>query len=203
MASFLAAFNASLVRRPMLTQCAASGFMFGMGDVIAQQAFEKKGKDHDFLRTARTAFYGGALFGPLLTKWLQVLNRLQFSSPVKSVMYKVYLDQSVFTPVVVGFFFGSMTLMEGKTIADAQERIKQSYVPTLLRNWCVFVPTQVINFAFVPPHLRFFTIGVVALFWNAYLSAVNAKDANAARQLVAQVDHTVKMSELATVEPSA
>lgn len=28
------------------------------------------------------------------------------------------------------------------------------------------MPTQVINFAFVPAHLRFFTIGVVALFWS-------------------------------------
>lgn len=31
----------------MLTQCAASGVMFGIGDVLAQQAFEKKGRDHD------------------------------------------------------------------------------------------------------------------------------------------------------------
>lgn len=40
-------YSASLVRRPMATQCGASGFMFGVGDIIAQQAFEKKGKDHD------------------------------------------------------------------------------------------------------------------------------------------------------------
>ncbi|EED79981.1 predicted protein [Postia placenta Mad-698-R] len=196
MASFLAAFNASLIRRPMLTQCAASGVMFGIGDVLAQQAFEKKGRDHDFVRTARTAFYGGCLFGPLLTKWLGLLNRIQVKSPVKSVIYKVYLDQTVFTPAVIGFFFGSMTLMEGKSIAAAQERIAQSYVPTLLRNWCVFVPTQVINFAFVPAHLRFFTIGVVALFWNAYLSAVNAKSAPAAESLVANVNDTMTTAEL-------
>jgi len=175
--------------------------MFGVGDVIAQQAFEKKGKDHDFIRTARTAFYGGCLFGPLLTKWLQILNRIQFSSPVKAVAYKVYLDQAVFTPGVIGFFFGSMTLLEGKSISDAKDRITKAYVPTLLRNWCVFVPTQVINFAYVPPQYRFFTIGVVALFWNAYLSAVNAKDARVAESLVAKVSDTVDVSELAAVEP--
>ncbi|CCM03487.1 uncharacterized protein FIBRA_05621 [Fibroporia radiculosa] len=196
MASFLAAFNASLVRRPMLTQCVSSGVMFGVGDILAQQAFEKKGKNHDLVRTARAAFYGGALFGPLLTKWLQVLNRLQVASPVKSVIYKVYLDQTVFTPAVVGFFFASMTLMEGKTIADAQERLSNSYVPTLLRNWCVFVPTQIINFTFVPPHMRFLTVGVVALFWNSYLSAVNARQARLAESLVEKVHETVNTSEL-------
>lgn len=31
----------------------------------------------------------GCLFGPLLTKWLGLLNRIQVKSPVKSVIYKV------------------------------------------------------------------------------------------------------------------
>ncbi|KZT00906.1 uncharacterized protein LAESUDRAFT_816255 [Laetiporus sulphureus 93-53] len=196
MASFLAAFNASLIRRPMLTQCASAAFMFGMGDVIAQQAFERKSMNHDLARTARTAFYGGCLFGPLLTKWLGLLNRLQFSTPLKSVVYKVWLDQTTFTPFVIGFFFSSMTLLEGKPIAAAFERISESYVPTVFRNWCVFVPTQVINFAYVPAHLRFFTIGVVALFWNAYLSAVNARDARAAELVVASVNDSMNAAEM-------
>ena len=51
-----------------------------------------------FLRTARTAFYGGALFGPLLTKWLELLQRLRVQNRVREVVYKVWLDQTVFTP---------------------------------------------------------------------------------------------------------
>jgi hypothetical protein len=31
----------------------------------------------------------------------------------------------------------------------------------------VFVPTQLVNFALVPPHLRFVFVGVVSLFWSA------------------------------------
>lgn len=31
----------------MLTQCASSAVMFGVGDILAQQAFEKKGTKHD------------------------------------------------------------------------------------------------------------------------------------------------------------
>lgn len=30
----------------------------------------------------------------------------------------------------------------------------------------VFVPTQIINFWFVPPHLRFLVVSVVSLFWS-------------------------------------
>ncbi|EJF61479.1 hypothetical protein BD309DRAFT_859104 [Dichomitus squalens] len=175
MSRLLHAFNASLIKRPMVTQCATSFVLFATGDILAQQAFEKKGSNHDFARSARVAFYGGAIFGPILTKWLQLLNRLQFTSPTKAVAYKVYLDQFVFTPGVVAMFFGSMTLLEGKTVNDAKVRISEAYVPTLIRNWGVFIPTQIVNFALVPTHLRFVTIGVVSLFWNAYLSSVNAK----------------------------
>ncbi|KAI9058598.1 hypothetical protein FKP32DRAFT_1635344, partial [Trametes sanguinea] len=165
MAGLLQAFNASLIRRPMVTQCVTSAVLFGSGDIVAQQVFEKKGlANHDFMRTARLAFYGGAIFGPILTKWLQFLERLKFSSPTKGVVYRVYLDQGVFTPMVVGMFFGSLTLLEGKGPFAAKERIKEAYVPTLIRNWGVFIPTQIVNFAVVPPHLRFVTVGVVSLF---------------------------------------
>jgi hypothetical protein len=48
MAHLLRAYNAALLRRPMLVQCLTAGVMFGAGDVIAQQAVEKKGwKQHD------------------------------------------------------------------------------------------------------------------------------------------------------------
>ncbi|KAI0747376.1 hypothetical protein C8Q74DRAFT_1372631 [Fomes fomentarius] len=72
-------------------------------------------------------------------------------------------------------FFGSLTLLKGKGVNDAKERIQEAYVPTIIRNWGVFIPTQIVNFALVPHHLHFVTIGVISLFWNASLSSVNAK----------------------------
>ncbi|KAG1809132.1 uncharacterized protein BJ212DRAFT_1528717 [Suillus subaureus] len=177
MASVLRLYNAALIRRPMLAQSATAAFLFGAGDVIAQQVIERQGRNHDFMRTARLTFYGGAFFGPALTKWYQLLNRIKFSSPTKAVIYRVWivwLDQAILTPVAVGFFFGTMSILEGKGISGAQDRISTAYTPTLIRNWGVFIPTQIINFAIVPHHLRFVVVSVVSLFWNTYLSAVNA-----------------------------
>jgi len=150
--------------------------LFGFGDVIAQQLVEGRGKDHDFIRTARLGFYGGIMFAPILTKWYQLLNRLQFSTPTKAVIYRVYLDQVAFSPAAVAFFFGSMSVLEGKGLGGAADRISHAYVPTLLRNWAVYIPAQAINFAIIPPHLRFVFVGVVSLFWNTYLSSVNARE---------------------------
>ncbi|KAF8121101.1 hypothetical protein EV363DRAFT_1438015 [Boletus edulis] len=175
MASFFRIYNAALIRRPLIVQSATAALLFGAGDIIAQQAIERQGKNHDYMRTARLTFYGGALFGPALTKWYQVLNRIKFASPTRGVIYRVWLDQALFTPVVVGFFFGTMSVMEGKGISGAVERIGENYQPTLIRNWGVFIPAQIVNFAIVPHHLRFGFVCVVSLFWNTYLSSVNAQ----------------------------
>ncbi|KAH6901594.1 hypothetical protein BKA70DRAFT_1084255, partial [Coprinopsis sp. MPI-PUGE-AT-0042] len=158
----------------MMVQCVTAAGLFGAGDVIAQQLVEKKGlRGHDFARTARLTFYGGAMFGPLMTKWYQFLNRIYFPSPTKALVYRLWLDQCLLTPVAVIFFYGSMSTLEGRPDL-AVSRIKEAYVPTLIRNWGVFIPTQLINFTLVPPHLRMVTVGVVSLFWNTYLSAANA-----------------------------
>ncbi|EDR02616.1 uncharacterized protein LACBIDRAFT_308281 [Laccaria bicolor S238N-H82] len=138
---------------------------------------------YQFLRTARLSFYGGALFGPAMTTWYSFLNRIEFPSPTKALVYRVWLDQAILTPVPVAFFYGSMSILEGKP-EEATSRIKAASVPTIIRNWCVltdpqwrllilfrgvYIPTQLINFSIVPPHLRFFTVSVVSWFWSKRL----------------------------------
>ncbi|KAF8529852.1 hypothetical protein JB92DRAFT_2782666 [Gautieria morchelliformis] len=174
MASFIRAYNTALLRRPMLTQCTTAAVLFGAGDVIAQQAIEMKGASHEYARTARLTFYGAVIFGPIMTKWYQWLGDIKFKSPMKAIAVRVGLDQVVLSPVAVVFFFSSMTFIEGKGIEEAKKRVSAAYFPTLLRNWGVFLPTQIVNFAIVPAHLRFGVVGVVSLFWNSYLSYANA-----------------------------
>lgn len=158
----------------MLTQSLTAAVLFGGGDVIAQQLIESRGAEHDYTRTARLAFYGGACFGPPMTLWYQFLNRIKFASAKRAVIYRVWLDQAFLTPVAVVYFFGMMSLLEGKPY-EAPDRIKSAYVPTIIRNWGVFIPAQIINFSIVPPQLRFAYVGVVSLFWNTYLSVANAE----------------------------
>ncbi|KIY69563.1 hypothetical protein CYLTODRAFT_225662 [Cylindrobasidium torrendii FP15055 ss-10] len=172
MASLFRKYNALLVRRPLLTQCASAAVLFGSGDLIAQQVIEKKGSKHDLARTARLAFYGGAIFGPPITKWFQFLGRIQSKSPLRGTFVKVWLDQAVMAPMAVGVFFSSIALLEGKP-NEIVPRLKDKYRQTVLMNWGVFIPTQMVNFWVVPPHLRFVFMGVVSLFWNTYLSYVN------------------------------
>ncbi|KAL4062823.1 hypothetical protein V8B97DRAFT_1905126 [Scleroderma yunnanense] len=184
MASFLRFYNAVLIRRPILTQLSTAAVLFGARDIIAQQAIEARGKNYDtyLLRSADLLVMTGAIFGPALTKWYRLLNRIKFSNPTKSVIYRVgtfsltselrfdkwgswmWLDQAILTPVAVAFC--TMSILEGKGLPGAAERIRTAYEPTLIRNWAVFIPTQIVNFALVPHHLRFVVVSVVSSFWS-------------------------------------
>ncbi|KAL4077812.1 hypothetical protein J3A83DRAFT_4216819 [Scleroderma citrinum] len=132
MASFLRFYNAVLIRRPILTQLSTAAVLFGARDIIAQQAIEARGKNYDV----------SAIFGPALTKWYRLLNRIKFSNPTKSVIYRLrfdkwgswmWLDQAILTPVAVAFC--TMSILEGKGLPGAAERIRTAYEPTLIRNW--------------------------------------------------------------------
>jgi len=78
-------------------------------------------------------------------------------------------------PLVVGWFFTSMPLMEGKGVSGVVDSLNTMYAPTLMRGWAVYTPTQIINFALIPPQFRFVFVSVVSLGWNTYLSIVHAQ----------------------------
>ncbi|KAJ3860152.1 hypothetical protein EV359DRAFT_75327 [Lentinula novae-zelandiae] len=175
MSSILGLYSAAFARRPMATQSATSAVIFGAGDVIAQQLVDRRGlRNHDVT----------CLFGPVLTKWHQFINRRHFDSPFRAVVYKVCLSLiplircahsiQASAVITVPMFFGSMSILEGRP-DEAIPRIKNSYVPTLTRGWCLFIPAQIVNFAFVPVSMRILFFSTVALCWNTYLSFFNAE----------------------------
>ncbi|KAJ3713462.1 hypothetical protein DFJ43DRAFT_1034272 [Lentinula guzmanii] len=234
MTSILGLYSAAFARRPMATQSTTSAIIFGTGDIIAQQVVDRKGfYNHDvsaisksiarfggriscqrcvqFTRTARFVFYGACLFGPVLTKWHQFINRRHFTSPLRAVVYKVTLDQLVAAPfITVPMFFGSMSILEGRpdeaisrirNVCPLMPKTKNQPIDLVMivlclyiNAWlvsrtkkiellflastplrCLFIPAQIVNFAFVPVPMRILFFSTVALCWNTYLSFFNAK----------------------------
>ena len=47
-----------LCQRPILTQAVTTAMLFAAGDIVAQQAVEKKGREHVWARTGRMFAYG-------------------------------------------------------------------------------------------------------------------------------------------------
>lgn len=92
--------------------------------MIAQQVIEKRGKQHDLVRTARLTAYGSLIFSPIAAMWFgKVLERVPFKGRA-GVVAKVVLDQSLAAPALLSVFFTATTLMEGKGIEDVKKKLE-------------------------------------------------------------------------------
>ncbi|KAK6528807.1 Protein required for ethanol metabolism [Orbilia ellipsospora] len=164
-------YQAQLAKRPVLTQVLTTAVLFGAGDVVAQQAVERHGANHDFLRTARMTAWGGCFFGPVVVQWYKLLTRVKIPGrPNAELVARVAADQLIFTPINLACFFTGMTLLEG---GDPKEKLQNSYWSTLKTNLILWPTVQLVNFKFVPLEHRLLVVNVVSLGWNSYLSYVN------------------------------
>ncbi|CRK38978.1 Protein SYM1 like protein [Verticillium longisporum] len=169
----LAWYQARLAARPLLTQSITTGILFATGDIVAQQAIEKRGtKGHDLARTGRMALYGGSVFGPVATTWFGFLARnVNFRSTAATTIGRVATDQLVFAPVMIGVFLSSMATLEG---TSPKAKLEKSYFPALTANWMVWPAVQAFNFALVPLQHRLLFVNVISIGWNCFLSALNS-----------------------------
>ena len=67
-----------------------------------------------------------------------MLETIRLRSQPAVVAARVGLDQFVLTPPLLGVFFTTMSLMEGKGVEGAKDRISSQWWPTLQRNWALF-----------------------------------------------------------------
>ncbi|PNY26574.1 Protein SYM1 [Tolypocladium capitatum] len=167
-------YNGRLAARPLLTQSITTAVLFATGDITAQQLVEKRGlKGHDLTRTGRMALYGGCVFGPVATTWFGFLaRRVNLKNPRLETLARVACDQTLFAPVMIGVFLGSMATMEGNS---AKERLEKTWWPALRTNWMVWPFVQIINFTFLPLQHRVLFANVISIGWNSYLSWVNSQ----------------------------
>ncbi|KAK0734213.1 hypothetical protein B0T26DRAFT_60313 [Lasiosphaeria miniovina] len=166
-------YQARLAARPLLTQAVTTSFLFGLGDVAAQQLVEKHGLEkHDLLRTGRMALYGGVIFGPAAATWFQILQRrVNFRSANATVLARVACDQGAFAPVFIGVFLGSMAVLEG---GSPRAKLRQSYWTALGSNYLIWPFVQLVNFRLVPLQHRLLFVNVISVGWNCYLSYLNS-----------------------------
>lgn len=181
MSKILALYEGVLKRHPKKTNAIVTGTLFGLGDAIAQLVFSNDDKDvkYDYARTARSVIYGSMVFSFIGDKWFKFLNNKVNLPNVphskwSNVLYRVGVDQLSFAPLVIPFYFGCLTLMEGKSLGVAKQKIEDRWWDTLKTNWAVWPAFQLINFSVVPLQHRLLAVNCIAVFWNTYLSYKNS-----------------------------
>ncbi|XP_077990365.1 mitochondrial inner membrane protein Mpv17-like [Glandiceps talaboti] len=160
-----------VARHPMKSQAYSAGVLFCVGDVVAQQLVERRGRNHNIYRTIRTSAFGLFIGGPTLRGWYVLLDKIyKGSRPQIGALQKMCTDQIIMAPLFIFTFFTTMSFASGMTTSQVKEKLKQDYFDALKTNYKVWPLVQLTNFYLVPLNHRVLFVNVVALFWNTYMA---------------------------------
>lgn len=168
MGKLLARYGEWSSRRPLLNSIITSGTLWSIGDLTAQTMTD--GYPKDFYRTTRFMFYGSLIFAPLAHRFYGTLGRVFPLNTVSHVVKKLSIDQLIWAPFITSVLFTSISLMEGKTLIHAREKINDRLWDTLLVNWAVWPAVQVVNLSLIPVSYRLLIINLVSVPWSAFLA---------------------------------
>lgn len=122
-------------------------------------------------RTQTFAILGTFYVAPVLhIMYTKVLTRLVPHAKGIKALKKVVIDQGLFAPCFLLSFYPVVSYIDGKGFLAGISDIKDKYIPTLLMNWKLWPPAQVINFLIVPLQYQVLFANFVTLFFNGYLS---------------------------------
>lgn len=170
-------------RRPLTTNVATSILVSVTGDFLCQR-YEHfmKTKSEDFVidrRRAGAMLFWGGTFVPIC--WGKFFKVVDFYFPKKSFLHvfvKVTLAATCMTPIMNVLYMTFAISLENheKAYKNVKEmiftKIKNDLAAVVLQSAQIWVPLNIMNFAFFPPHLRLFFTTVANVGWNAYISFV-------------------------------
>lgn len=172
-----AKYQRYLTTHPWRTQTLTTAVMFSTSDILTQQIIEKKELHHDFRRTLRMCIMG-VIIGPIQRTWFLTLERLIPPSSKIQILKKLVVDQTVYGPFIIFFFYSLSGTLSGKDVNEIKEILEEKYLRTLITGYKVWPFVQAINFTFVPVQLRANFVQGVSLCWNMYLSWMVNKPVN-------------------------
>ena len=111
--------------------------------------------------------------GPILHYFHTFLDKVVFrganQQSIPVIIAKVILDQALFAPAFTALYFYVQALMHDRSLKHTTRKLQDELLPIMKSNWSVWIPANVVGYAFVPLRLRVLWGNIVSIFWTAYL----------------------------------
>lgn len=171
-------YNRSLRAKPLATKAVTSGIIAAVGQILASalRGPPPAGTGPSRMRSVSAFFvFGLVINGPFFHWWYGALERICDGVPSTTsagVLYRLALDRLLTTPPFLAVTLAGLHWLQHLSPSKATAVVKQLFWGALFMNWKVWSVAQVINFKFVPIHLRVVFGNLVALWWNIYLAVI-------------------------------
>lgn len=164
------AYARSQRKRPYVTQVCTSLVIYLAADVSAQRM---SGNDYDPRRTARSLVIGGLSSIPSYRWFLWLSHNFNYSSHALSILVKIAINQTCFTPLFNSYFFGMQSFLSGDSFLEILERLRRTVPTSIVNSLKLWPAVTAVNFTYVPIEYRSIFAGVIAVGWQTYLAFLN------------------------------
>ena len=156
----------------ILHRAVGTGTTYVFSDLTAQ-AIEAEPRDpgERVARALKFARVGGAWVGRRCwTHWFNVMERVLLGASLRPLAIKLFVDQVVQGPLMIGSMFCWCALANGASLPAIRAKLEEEPFSTWCASVRVWAPVQVLQQAAVPLQYRVAVSNVVPYFWDTYLS---------------------------------
>jgi len=161
-------------RNPLLFNSAFYGGVYCASDISQQLivtplARGEPRKDFRPDSAFRCWIMGTFFFGPCVTTFVRVANRLFPGTTFKAAAKKILLDQCVMAVPMISMFYLGMNLLEGNSFQTFKEEWKVKIFPSWRTAICFWPMAQTISWTKVPEAFRPRYLACCSFIWTNFL----------------------------------
>ncbi|KAG4068264.1 hypothetical protein HA402_007784 [Bradysia odoriphaga] len=158
----------------LATNTISSGLLMVAGDLFVQEFEYQKGtlkKRYDWKRSGKM-FIVGSIQGPLHHYFYAWMDKAIKVVSVANVSKKVLLDQVILSPVIILAFLYPAGWLNNQSTKECNEETVAKFGKIYAIDWCLWPPSQFINFYYLDPKYRVIYVNFVTMIFNVVLSYI-------------------------------
>jgi hypothetical protein len=173
----LSCVNTFFKKNPLLVSLVGNTVKTAAADVFTQKYIEKK-QELDMKRLAVFTTFGLTylggwqhfLFNNLFVRCEKIMTIAKYKPLTQSAVL-TFIDLGIHTPFMYyPSFYTIKSFLENKTVDETVANYKKNINDDLIAMWKIWLPAQMINFLYVPLHMRMPFIASVSFGWTVILS---------------------------------
>lgn len=157
----------------LVTNCCISVSLSSVGDILEQkyELYKKDIEEYSSKRTAHMAL-SGLTVGVICHYWYKFIDARIPGRSFSIVLRKVFWDQVICSPIVIGTFFMTLGVLESSSKEQILREMKDKAMRLYLAEWTVWPPAQIFNFYCLPHKYRILYDNTISLGYDVYTSKV-------------------------------